>query len=360
MTDQKDEFDLEVEILIIGSGPCGLGAASRLQQHLDRVIDGLDRDCNCDDDHDSAYLQLLCKKAKDLSDYNIGVVDDDDDNKIGSGSKITSLPFLLMDEGCGPGGLSSTFTTDEGFLFDLGGHVIFSHYDYFDQLVQSSMGGMFNDENIWACHQRVSYVYMKDMFVPYPFQLNISQLGDEHIEDQIKCVNGLVQAKVENARRSALGNNDPPANFKEWILRNMGKGIYDLFMQPYNFKVWAYPPEEMQCSWLGERVAKVASTDGKTDENDTCYRVISNVLRKNVEVGWGPNAVFHFPTSGGTGSIWKAVAKKAISQIYQCYEFAAAHIDVHKKIVKLKSGKRKFYDTLSGRISPFSLLHIFS
>ena len=35
----------------------------------------------------------------------------------------------------------------------------------------------------------------------------------------------------------------------------MGEGIADIFMRPYNFKVWAVPTTHMQCSWLGERVA---------------------------------------------------------------------------------------------------------
>ena len=35
----------------------------------------------------------------------------------------------------------------------------------------------------------------------------------------------------------------------------MGAGIADIFMRPYNFKVWAVPTTHMQCSWLGERVA---------------------------------------------------------------------------------------------------------
>ena len=311
---------LEVGVLIIGAGPCGLGAASRLQQHLHS-----NGDCGEEDyDEDSAFFKLL-KEKKDNS------------------QKTGSLPFLMIDEAPGPGGLSSTCKTEEGFLFDLGGHVIFSHYDYFDQLVQKSMGGMFNDENVWACHQRVSYVYIKDTFVPYPFQLNISQLGEAHIEDQIKCVNGLVQAKVENSIRVAMGKLDPPSNFEEWILRNMGKGIYDLFMKPYNFKVWAYPPKEMQCTWLGERVAKVVSSGKSYDDNDTCYKVISNVLRKKAEVGWGPNAVFYFPRKNGTGSIWRAVAKSAISQRYQYYNCGVINIDYHDKIVKLKSGKRKYW-----------------
>ena len=49
---------------------------------------------------------------------------------------------------------------------------------------------------------------------------------------QVDCLTGLVEAKVTNA--VAQGR---PANFDEWILRVMGKGIADLFMRPYNFKV---------------------------------------------------------------------------------------------------------------------------
>ena len=50
---------------------------------------------------------------------------------------------------------------------------------------------------------------------------------------QIKCLSGLVEAKVQNAL--AQGK---PTNFDEWILRVMGSGIADIFMRPYNFKVW--------------------------------------------------------------------------------------------------------------------------
>jgi hypothetical protein len=36
---------------------------------------------------------------------------------------------------------------------------------------------------------------MKHRYVPYPFQNNISHLD---VEDQIACLNGLVEAKVDN------------------------------------------------------------------------------------------------------------------------------------------------------------------
>ena len=66
---------------------------------------------------------------------------------------------------------------------------------------------------------------------------------------------------------------------------------------PLPMQVWAVPTTMMQCNWLGERVATV-----------DVDRAISNVINNKEDAGWGPNAVFRFPTSGGTGAIWKGVA----------------------------------------------------
>ena len=63
-------------------------------------------------------------------------------------------------------------------------------------------------------------------------------------------------------------------------------------------QVWAYPTTAMQCEWLGERVATVDAT-----------RAITSVIQGKEDAGWGPNAVFRFPLEGGTGAIWKAVAR---------------------------------------------------
>ena len=49
---------------------------------------------------------------------------------------------------------------------------------------------------------------------------------------QIKCLTGLIDAKVANTMATTK-----PKNFDEWIQRVMGNGIADLFMRPYNFKV---------------------------------------------------------------------------------------------------------------------------
>jgi hypothetical protein len=60
----------------------------------------------------------------------------------------------------------------------MGGHVIFSHWDYFDQLLNAALG-----PDAWNTLQRVSYVWMKARWVAYPFQNNIAALDKE---DQVR------------------------------------------------------------------------------------------------------------------------------------------------------------------------------
>jgi protoporphyrinogen oxidase len=78
------------------------------------------------------------------------------------------------------GGLACTDTTQEGFLFDMGGHVIFSHYQYFDELIDTAVG---TGDAYWNTLQRISYVWIRNRWVAYPFQNNISALPEE---DQVR------------------------------------------------------------------------------------------------------------------------------------------------------------------------------
>jgi len=114
-------------------------------------------------------------------------------------------------------------------LYDVGGHVIFSHYKYFDDCIEEALP----KDDDWYDHQRISYVRYKGLWVPYPFQNNISMLPKE---DQVKCIDGLIDAALE-----ARVANSKPGNFDEWIMRMCGEGVANIFMRPYNYKVWAVP-----------------------------------------------------------------------------------------------------------------------
>ncbi|POW02217.1 hypothetical protein PSHT_02575 [Puccinia striiformis] len=261
----------QVDVLIIGAGPTGLGAARRLHQ-------------------------------------------------------LKNESYLVVDEQPEAGGLASTDVTKEGFLFDyswdLSRHVIFSHYQYFDDMIHEALP----NESDWQTHQRISYVRSKQNWVAYPYQNNISQLP---IEYQVSCIDGLIDAAEQRSR-----SVDKPKNFDQWILRMMGVGLADLFMRPYNFKVWGVPTTEMQCEWLGERVAA-----------PSLKLVVKNTLYKKEAGNWGPNATFKFPSNGGTGGIWKAVSKCIPADRFR-FGRKLVGVDGLKRIATFDDGSKLNYNKM--------------
>jgi protoporphyrinogen oxidase len=191
--------------------------------------------------------------------------------------------YHLYDAATTPGGLSRTVTDEKGFLWDMGGHVIFSHYAYFDDVMNLAI-------QKWNSLQRESWVRCCDEWVPYPFQNNIHRLPPA-VRDE--CLKGLEEAE---AARASTVQPPKPKNFLEYVDRQFGEGISRVFMRPYNFKVWAVPLEVMSTEWVGERVASV-----------NVARIRENIALNRDDVGWGPNAMFRFPQKGGTGAIYDQV-----------------------------------------------------
>ncbi len=223
--------------------------------------------------------------------------------------------FLVLEKNAYPGGLSASFRDPAGFTWDVGGHVLFSHYPYFDRLMEDLLAGDFLE------HQRESWVRARGTWVPYPFQNNIRHLPPEA---RWECVQGLLPGRRPEAR---------PATFRDWIECVFGRGIADIFMLPYNFKVWATPPELMGFTWIGERVS-VVDLEG----------VLKNILLERDDVGWGPNNTFRFPLRGGTGEIFRRLAERVQDKVR--YGAAVARVDAAARTVTTADGEVVRYETL--------------
>jgi protoporphyrinogen oxidase len=262
------------KIVIIGAGPCGLGAAWRLHE-----------------------LGLENYEVFEKNDY--------------------------------VGGLSASFSDEKGFTWDIGGHIQFSHYDYFDRVMEAVI-----PEDGWVSHERESWIWMRNRFIPYPLQYNIGKLPQQ---EMLECLAGLLNCKNESA---------PAANFLDWILHTFGEGIAKHFLIPYNKKVWAYPPQELSAHWTGERVAV---PDVK--------RVIENIITGKEDCSWGPNNAFKFPLHGGTGAIWCALADRLPKEKIHLFSELAV-VDSDRKLLKLKNGREENYDYLISTIPIDQLLCI--
>lgn len=233
--------------------------------------------------------------------------------------ELGETDFIVLEKEAYIGGLATSFVDENKFTWDIGGHVQFSHYAYFDQLMVKALGA-----DGWLSHQRESWVWMNDRFVPYPFQNNIKYLPKEVMW---KCLSGLIEQYKKVT-------NEKPKNFREWIDATFGKGIADVFMVPYNFKVWAFPAEEMAYNWIGERVA---ITD--------LQRVTENILFDKEDFSWGPNNTFQFPKQGGTGAIWKAVGQLIGEEYFKLSSPVKEVLPEEKKLI-LESGEEVEYEHL--------------
>ena len=253
------------KFVIIGAGPCGLGAAWRLQE--------------------------------------LGV-----DN------------YALYEKNDFAGGLSASFTDEQGFTWDIGGHVLFSHYDYYDRLMQELIPAQG-----WLAHERESWIWMRNRFIPYPLQYNIGRLPQR---DMLECLAGLMHCNSNTAF------DFERSTFLDWIMHSFGDGLARHFMIPYNKKVWAYPPEMLDAHWIGERVAV---PDVK--------RIMDTIIAGRDDCSWGPNNTFRFPLHGGTGAIWRELAGRLPAEKLHT-GVALQSWDSRKKILYFSNGDEQSYDYL--------------
>jgi protoporphyrinogen oxidase len=257
------------KIIIIGAGPCGLGAAYHLQ-------------------------------------------------------KLGHTDWQLFEKASQVGGLSASFVDSAGFTWDVGGHVLFSHYDYFDRAVSDALGDAYHE------HQRESWIRILQTWVPYPFQNNVRYLPDAALKE---CVEGL---------RRLSGAPGQADNFRDWMDTVFGAGIVKYFMEPYNQKVWGVPLSTMSKGWIAERVSVV-----------DLVRVERNVAQGLDDLSWGPNATFKFPRQGGTGAIYQGIARPLTDRIHLEHEMVS--LDAEAREVRFANGRTEGYDILINT-SPLDLL----
>jgi len=244
-------------------------------------------------------------------------------------NEVGHTDWFLLEKEDQWGGLSASFRDPKGYTWDIGGHVLFSHYEYFDNVLDRIM----TPRTSWLQHERESWIRIQNQWVPYPFQMNIRHLEPESL---MECIRGI----IDTYRNSS---HCEPKNFDEWIQSTFGTGLAALFMRPYNRKVWGYPLDQMSWSWVGERVATV-----------DLVRIIENYVYSRDDVSWGPNNSFRFPRYGGTGSIWAKLAESLPKDKLRLQE-EVVKIDLDKRKIHTRSGREAQYDYV---ISTMTLPHL--
>ncbi|MDD1716787.1 MAG: FAD-dependent oxidoreductase [Methanoregulaceae archaeon] len=211
---------------------------------------------------------------------------------LGGGLTGVTLARLLDSQGeevvvleAGPeiGGLCRSFT-DNGFTFDAGGsHIIFSRDEEVLRFMQDVLGSN-KDTRV-----RKTKILYKGRYIKYPFENGLHDLPKE---DLFFCINEFVKALIAAEKGMAKA----PVNFREWIFHTFGRGIAELYMVPYNEKIWKYPTVQMSHHWVEGRVPRPPVED-----------VIKSAIGIETE-GYTHQAQFTYPVRGGINALVTAIA----------------------------------------------------
>ncbi len=189
--------------------------------------------------------------------------------------KIDKITILEKEETLG--GLCRTYET-HGIEWDVGPHIIFSK----DKEVLNFMNNSLAENNIK--HRRSNRIIHDKRLVQYPFENDLSKLS-EH--DTFICLNGFLHNPYVGY---------PASNMLQFFLRTFGEGITNMYLRPYNEKIWKFDPSFMDTQMV-ERIPRPPKED-----------IIKSANGQTVD-GYIHQLYFNYPRIGGTEALIKALVK---------------------------------------------------
>lgn len=190
--------------------------------------------------------------------------------------KISEIHILEKDDT--PGGICRTYVKD-GIEYDVGPHIIFSK----DKEILDLMNGLLGENN--EKHRRSNRILHKKRFVQYPFENDLSKLPKEDID---YCVNGFIHNPFENYEAT---------NMLQFFLKTFGEGITNIYLRPYNEKIWKFDPAFMDTQMV-ERIPKPPKED-----------ILRSAKGETID-GYLHQLYFTYPKKGGTEALIKAFISK--------------------------------------------------
>jgi protoporphyrinogen oxidase len=169
---------------------------------------------------------------------------------------------LLVEREPEIGGYCRT-THKDNFTWDYSGHFFHFRNNWIAEYVHRRM-----DVSRLLRVARKSRVYFRGQYIDFPFQFNIHQLP---LSDFVHCLADMYAA----SRQSKIGFS----SFRDMAYSRYGQKLADLFLIPYNEKLYSLPAEKLDAEAMGrffphiefatllEHIAKAA--DGTRHESDT-------------------------------------------------------------------------------------------
>jgi protoporphyrinogen oxidase len=176
------------------------------------------------------------------------------------------------------GGLAATI--DQGqFRYDLGPHRFHTSNTEILDFV-GNLPGVELDEL-----RRVSRIRLLDRYFDYPLSLG-NVLSQMPLSRGMGMMGGFLYEKVRGVFAKREQNS-----FEGWVKSRFGRGLYELYLAPYNRKLWGIEPNTLSADWASQRIT-VPSLAG----------LVRETLFPSKETVRSLVGTFHYPR-GGIGRI---------------------------------------------------------
>lgn len=180
-----------------------------------------------------------------------------------------------------PGGLCRSIRKD-GYLYDIGPHILFSK----DKEMLELMLSMLEEKNDLRRSNQILY---RGRYVQYPFENDLSKLPEKDLK---YCINSFNHNPYENYEAD---------NMIQFFLKTFGEGITNCYLRPYNEKIWKYDPAFMNTSMV-DRIPK-----------PTKEEIRRSAAGETVD-GYVHQLYFSYPTHRGIESVPNAFLSRLKSE----------------------------------------------
>lgn len=226
--------------------------------------------------------------------------------------------YIIVEKDSSLGGYARTHYVDD-YIWDYAGHFFHFKTDEFKSMFINSM-----DKNDYIIKNKNTYIYFEDKLIDYPFQMNIHELSKDKFID---CLYDLFNKQEKEVY----------TNFLDMLYGKFGISITEMFLKPYNEKLYATDLTKLDKDAMGRFFPYANITE------------IINNMKNHSNTSY--NNTFMYPKKGAQVIVNKLCEKVDMNKVM--LNTSVTSIDLNKKEATLSNGETVSYNNLVNTI-PFN------
>jgi len=233
--------------------------------------------------------------------------------------------YLLMEANNFVGGNASTLF-HKGFKLDNSVHVLYFRSNTILDWIRDTIQVELLERN------RESTVWVENSYVRFPIQYHLSELPFNTKQKSIRSI--LLTLFLSSGKKST--------NFEAYSQKAFGKYLADIFIRPYNEKLFGVPLVQLNTDWLGDYVPAYSR-----------IKMLLSALNSSGSVV-GRNSKYYYPAEGGIASVAKKISD--CLQAAPIFGSELMSLSLNNKTAKFNSGLEVKYEYLINTIPLKSFL----